>query len=377
MKNDKNMRIIEWIMKVPSLEVKPIVDRIKNVRRTTLVVVLALVALPGILLSLGFVHLVGTQKLYCLNCHVNQKDTNFWQKSTAHPDINCATCHDQSESGMMNSTFHFAFSADENIVAAKCESCHKDDLTKPVGFDSPTKSRPDNELVRIPHEMHINELGIKCTFCHYNVFHESRPAGEATYRPTMDVCFTCHDSKRASCDSCHPAGIPDIASTGAETGGGNVRYYPKNFGPVTFNHKLHLANGMTCKSCHDKLYDLSSKKSAHTTMDGMFKGEGCGSCHNGKQAFSSMECGYCHFGSENGGALTYKMEGFGPVTFSHDRHLKMGLDCKGCHTKLFGFRKTSGRMTMDMINSGKYCGSCHNGKKAFSAERCDGCHSMG
>ncbi|HEX9861211.1 MAG TPA: hypothetical protein VGB23_08390, partial [Nitrospirota bacterium] len=79
MKNRKNMRIIDWIMKVPALDMKPAVARVKAIKRTTLVIILAVVALPGMLLSLGFVHLVGTQKLYCLNCHVNQKDTNFWQ----------------------------------------------------------------------------------------------------------------------------------------------------------------------------------------------------------------------------------------------------------------------------------------------------------
>jgi len=377
MKNRKDMRIIDWIMKVPALDMKPAVARVKAIKRTTLVIILAVVALPGMLLSLGFVHLVGTQKLYCLNCHVNQKDTNFWQKSTAHPDINCATCHDEGEGGMLNSTFHFAFSADEDLVTAKCEGCHKDDIPRLVGLDAPVKTRPDNELVRIPHEMHINELGIKCTFCHYNVFHDSRPEGQATYRPRMDVCFTCHDSSRASCDSCHPAGLPVEFSLDGEPGGGNVRYYPEGFGPVTFNHKLHLEKGITCNNCHNKLFDLSSRKAPRMTMDGMFKGEGCGSCHNGKGAFSAMECGYCHYGSKSGGDLTYKMEGFGPVKFSHDNHLAMGLDCNGCHTKLFGFKKTSGKMTMDMINGGKYCGSCHDGKKAFSAETCDGCHSMG
>jgi c(7)-type cytochrome triheme protein len=32
---------------------------------------------------------------------------------------------------------------------------------------------------------------------------------------------------------------------------------------------------------------------------------------------------------------------------------------------------------MDKINSGKYCGGCHNGKRAFSAQDCNGCHVSG
>jgi len=32
---------------------------------------------------------------------------------------------------------------------------------------------------------------------------------------------------------------------------------------------------------------------------------------------------------------------------------------------------------MDSINGGKSCGGCHDGKKAFTADKCDGCHQMG
>jgi len=376
MGNKKNMRIIDWIMKVPSIELKPLLARIKGTKRSTLMLVLLLVALPGVLLSLGFVHLVGTQKLYCLNCHVNQRDVTFWKKSSVHPDINCATCHDKEEGGPIYSSLHFGFSADDDLVNTKCIGCHKDDLDKQVGIDAENKKMPDKDLVRIPHEMHINELGIKCTFCHYNVFHERRPSEFATYRPMMSTCYSCHDEASTSCDSCHPAGLPERVTMDIDSGGGKVFYYPEGFGAVTFDHEIHLANDLTCGNCHDGLFKTGEK--AKMTMADMYAGKGCGSCHNGKGAFSAQQCGYCHVGSASGGGdLVYKDTGMGDVKFSHANHLGMGLECNECHKALFGFKKTTGRMTMDKINAGKYCGNCHNGNRAFSADDCGGCHIMG
>ena len=39
---------------------------------------------------------------------------------------------------------------------------------------------------------------------------------------------------------------------------------------------------------------------------------------------------------------------------------------------------TSEKITMAALKEGKFCGTCHNGKRAFSvtdAKRCDTCHS--
>jgi len=377
MSNGKNMRIIDWIMKVPTVELKPLIEKAMHLKRMTLVLILVLVAVPGIFLSLGFVHLVGTQKIYCLNCHVNQRDRNFWRKSTVHADINCATCHDVKEGGMIGAAFHFTFSAKDDVVADRCVGCHKDDLGKPVGIDSANaKGRPANELIRIPHEKHIKELGIKCTYCHYNVFHERRPEKFATFRPTMDTCYTCHDEEKTACDTCHPKGLPSGASMAGKVGGGKMSYFPKNSGEVVFNHKKHVAKGLGCEACHDQLFKMR-KTSGLMTMARLFEGKDCGHCHNGKGAFASTDCGRCHIGGvKDGGTIAYGGGGTGPVVFSHANHIGMGLKCAECHTKLFGYSKTSGKMTMDMMGKGKLCGGCHNGKKAFSSDTCDSCHKM-
>ena len=68
----------------------------------------------------------------------------------------------------------------------------------------------------------------------------------------------------------------------------------------------------------------------------------------------------------------------GKVTFSHEFHTeKQGLKCNECHPKLFKMKKGGDDMTMAAMKEGKFCGACHNGKKAFSVAdeaNCAKCH---
>jgi len=67
----------------------------------------------------------------------------------------------------------------------------------------------------------------------------------------------------------------------------------------------------------------------------------------------------------------------GKVTFDGKVHADKGLKCNDCHTKIFKMKKGSAEMKMAEINSGKFCGECHNGEKAFKASdpaACGRCH---
>lgn len=66
----------------------------------------------------------------------------------------------------------------------------------------------------------------------------------------------------------------------------------------------------------------------------------------------------------------------GKVTFDGKVHAGKGLKCTDCHTKIFQMKKEA-KMTMADINAGKFCGTCHNGEKAFKssdAANCAKCH---
>lgn len=67
----------------------------------------------------------------------------------------------------------------------------------------------------------------------------------------------------------------------------------------------------------------------------------------------------------------------GKVVFDGKKHADKGLKCTDCHTKIFQMKKSTAKMTMADINAGKFCGTCHNGEKAFKssdAANCSKCH---
>ena len=68
-------------------------------------------------------------------------------------------------------------------------------------------------------------------------------------------------------------------------------------------------------------------------------------------------------------------EGMRPVVFSHWFH-RIRFRCKVCHDEL-GFKMRAGANDVRMVDitNGKFCGTCHNGKIAWGADRCDLCHS--
>jgi len=71
----------------------------------------------------------------------------------------------------------------------------------------------------------------------------------------------------------------------------------------------------------------------------------------------------------------------GPVTFSHARHLARVERCTTCHARTFKMKRDqTGPMTMEAMQQGKLCGTCHDGKRqiagtvVFSLDDCDRCH---
>ena len=81
-----------------------------------------------------------------------------------------------------------------------------------------------------------------------------------------------------------------------------------------------------------------------------------------------------------GGDIKYEAKGsdLGSVTFSHESHVNQHkAKCTDCHTKIFKMKKGEVKMTQASFGEGKYCGTCHDGKKAFSATdkaSCAKCH---
>ncbi len=83
------------------------------------------------------------------------------------------------------------------------------------------------------------------------------------------------------------------------------------------------------------------------------------------------------FAVPSGKTLEFDGKGAGKVTFTGEAHAKAGLKCADCHPGIFKMKKDADPITMKDINEGKFCGTCHNGTKAFSAKdaaNCSKCH---
>jgi c(7)-type cytochrome triheme protein len=72
-----------------------------------------------------------------------------------------------------------------------------------------------------------------------------------------------------------------------------------------------------------------------------------------------------------GKKVEYDGGGKGKVVFDGKAH--SSLKCNACHTAIFKMKKEM-KITMADMKAGKNCGTCHDGKKAFSSDDCAKCH---
>jgi c(7)-type cytochrome triheme protein len=78
-----------------------------------------------------------------------------------------------------------------------------------------------------------------------------------------------------------------------------------------------------------------------------------------------------------GKTVEFKDGSEGKVVFSGAVHADKDLKCMDCHPKIFPMKKITEELKMSEMNAGKYCGACHNGKKAFATNNpadCSKCH---
>lgn len=81
----------------------------------------------------------------------------------------------------------------------------------------------------------------------------------------------------------------------------------------------------------------------------------------------------------SGKVLTWEGGGQGTVKFEGREHAEKGYKCDTCHPSIFQMKKGAAKMTMELLNQGKFCGACHNGKTAFGTndpKKCHECHKM-
>lgn len=249
------------------------------------------------------------------------------------------------------------------------------------------------KAVLFSHKVHVDDRGLSCEMCHSQLFEMSSLSAQERPDFTMNslykgkYCGACHNGTMAfasntQCARCHNgvkgydaavAKAKDNPSAGSGNGPKGAVMIGQGESAVEFVHDVHTRK-FKCGECHTKLFAFK-KGQVKMTMAGMYAGKFCGACHNGKKSFSSKACEKCHAKTPAPKAdLIYKPQGIGLVKFSHEFHTA-SFGCNECHSKVFKMKKGSGKMTMDAINAGKYCGKCHNGTIATAATECAKCHA--
>lgn len=285
----------------------------------------------------------------CHNAIFNLKERRHFSMAEMEKTRSCGACH----------TGIKAFSVSN---PKECVRCHKG---APKDVNYPVKGLGNTVF---SHAKHIAKSGGNCKVCHDGTIRIKEAGVTMAQMEKGRKCGACHNGKRTftvagNCDRCHK---------GLKTK--DITFTLKNVPSATFSHSFHL-QAYKCNDCHTKIFPYRAV-TGKATMDDMAKGKSCGTCHNGKDAFSSAgDCGKCHKGLKPGN-IKFKTSG-GEATFSHEFHLQ-SYKCADCHTKIFPFKAGARKATMGDMESGKSCGACHNkGKDAFSVQDdCGKCHKM-
>ena len=301
-----------------------------------------------------FSHVVHLKKYNnnCKICHnaiFNLRDRRHYTMAEMEKTKSCGACH----SGVKT----FSVADDKS-----CVKCHKG---KPRNIQYKVKSAGATVF---SHATHLGKLNNQCRSCHNGKVITGRD-GRVTMAQMEKgkTCGACHDGKKAftvagNCGNCHTGLKPR-----------EISFKSKGVTPAVFSHQFHT-EAYSCKDCHTKVFPYKAG-AKHFSMAQMEKGNSCGACHNGKDAFTvAGECNKCHKGYKPG-VITFKTEA-GPAKFSHNFHLDM-YKCADCHTKVFPYKAGVKHFSMGDMEQGKSCSSCHNGKDAFTvAGDCGKCHEM-
>lgn len=136
--------------------------------------------------------------------------------------------------------------------------------------------------VPFPHELHTNQLGLDCTFCHTQANRNSE-AGI----PSMETCYGCHQEILKNTEFLRPV-------RWAYEKKRPVRWNRVNRLPdhVYFHHASHVRAGVHCESCHGNVKGMPlMTKEKPLTM------EWCLGCHRDQDYPTNeklQDCYTCH-----------------------------------------------------------------------------------
>ena len=145
---------------------------------------------------------------------------------------------------------------------------------------------PD-QPIDFPHTVHVQQLGLDCTFCHRNV-----ARSEAATVPSVGLCMTCH--KSVGLDKPEVEKLRAFHEAGQPIDWVRVHRVP-DF--VHFVHADHIRffsqrdailPSETCQLCHGDVGGMTKVKQVRTLKMG-----DCVDCHRDNSA--PTDCSTCHY----------------------------------------------------------------------------------
>lgn len=300
---------------------------IKNIKRSTLIILVLAVAFVLISLPIFFTPSV----TFCRLCHGREYKN---RQSSSHHDVSCNACHRRPDffafvtyrltilrmtGNVLTGFYDRPVRAD--VSSEACRVCHQREETKTLVVKG----------IRISHKELLN-AGYECTYCHSTVVH-----GKLVPSPRevdMDKCLSCHDGERASaeCEECHPSGtrrvrgVAKVAKDPWQITHGDKRRELHGMGNMAYCNLCHKPN--FCARCHK--VDLPHPESWLNVHGDQAKQnrKNCLSCHKEKLCDNCHKIAMPHphsFLPEH--AKETKRLGKG---FCLKCHLEQG--CDNCHT---------------------------------------------
>jgi hypothetical protein len=100
--------------------------------------------------------------------------------------------------------------------------------------------------VPFPHDVHVQQLGMDCRYCHSFV-----EVAAHSNIPTTQVCMNCHQQVQRDNPQLQP--VRDSWASGKPIEWVQIHKTPDY---VYFNHSVHVNRGVSCVSCHGKVNEM-------------------------------------------------------------------------------------------------------------------------
>lgn len=144
---------------------------------------------------------------------------------------------------------------------------------------APTAQATQSQPIAFPHNLHVQTVGLQCTFCHREV----TTTANATL-PPLQLCMQCHSiiptENRPQLQK-----LVAAYTNGDPIDWNRVHQLPDH---VHFVHAMHINAGFSCSTCHGDVWTMTVDKQMRDLRMG-----DCITCH--RQNNARTDCAACHY----------------------------------------------------------------------------------